>query len=165
MPRKLHIMARMLCVAWLLWAGSPARAQIPSVPDDPGVVILIRTTLVALNHANRTGNYTVLRDLGAPSFASANSAARLGQIFARLRRRNLDLGPVTVVAPKLHRQPFIDEQGMLRLAGHVPSRPVQVNFNLVFQHAGGHWRLFGISVNPTTASTDATKEPVPEKAR
>ena len=42
---------------------APKPAQI----DRNGVLILIRETLLALDQANKTGNYTVLRDLGAPT--------------------------------------------------------------------------------------------------
>ena len=35
---------------------------------------------------------------------------------------------------------------MLRLTGYFPTRPLQINFDLIFQNVGGQWRLFGISV-------------------
>lgn len=52
---------------------------------------LIRSVLLTLNDANRSGNYTVLRDLAAPDFQARNTAADLGQIFADLRQRKFDL--------------------------------------------------------------------------
>jgi len=52
-----------------------ATAETPKIPDPYKLNMLIRTTLIALNHANRTGNYTVLRDLSAPAFARTNHAA------------------------------------------------------------------------------------------
>lgn len=78
-------------VAGFLLTGAPVAAQQAqklAPPDGPGVVILVRATLSALNDANRTGNYTVLRDLGAPGFRQANSAARLGEIFSDLRKKD-----------------------------------------------------------------------------
>jgi hypothetical protein len=74
---------------------APKPAQI----DRNGVLILIRTTLLALDQANKTGNYTVLRDLGAPDF-QANSAAQLAEIFAQQRRDNIDLSGVAVLDPQ-----------------------------------------------------------------
>jgi hypothetical protein len=59
----------------------------PSVPDDLKLIILIRTSLIALNPANLTGNYSVLRDMAAPGFQQANNAAQLAQIFSDLRNR------------------------------------------------------------------------------
>ena len=60
---------------------------------------LIRSTLLTLNDANRSGNYTVLRDLAAPDFQARNTAADLAQIFTDLRRRNFDLYGAALLAP------------------------------------------------------------------
>jgi hypothetical protein len=49
-------------------------------------LFLIRSTLLTLNDANRSGNYTVLRDLAAPDFQARNTAADLSQSFSDLRR-------------------------------------------------------------------------------
>jgi hypothetical protein len=79
--------------------AAPAAPQ-PAQIDRNGVLILIRSTVLALDQANKTGNYTVLRDLGAPGF-QANTAARLAEIFASQRRDNLDLSGVAVIDPQL----------------------------------------------------------------
>jgi hypothetical protein len=41
----------------------------------------------------------VLRDVGAPGFSEANSAARLSQSFSDLASKGIDLSAVTVIAP------------------------------------------------------------------
>jgi hypothetical protein len=135
---------------------APAAGSL-QVPDGNKQRILIRMMLVALNHANLTGNYSVLRDLGSPGFREANNPARLAEIFANMRLRNLDLGPIVVVEPLLTRKPSIDENGMLRLTGLFPTRPEQVNFDLAFQFVAGQWRLFGIAVNTTQAPPPEAK--------
>ena len=53
--------------------GKPVQEPKPAQIDRNGVLILIRSTLLALDDANKTGNYSVLRDLGAPGFQLANS--------------------------------------------------------------------------------------------
>jgi hypothetical protein len=47
-------------------AQTPAQTPNPAQIDRNGVLILIRSSLLALDPANTTGNYTVLRDIGAP---------------------------------------------------------------------------------------------------
>jgi hypothetical protein len=121
---------------------APKPAQI----DRNGVLILIRSALLALDQANKTGNYTVLRDLGAPDF-QANSAAQLAEIFAQQRRDNVDLSGVAVIDPQLTLLPQIEANGMMRMAGFFPSVPTQVNFELLYAPVGGRWRLFGLSVS------------------
>lgn len=124
-------------------AGSqPQPAQI----DRNGVLILVRSTLLAVDDANRTGNYTVLRDLGAPGFQAGNTAARLSEIFANLRNQNVDLTGVAVLEPQLTLLPQIEANGLMRMAGFFPSVPTQVQFELLFAPVGGKWRLFGISL-------------------
>lgn len=128
---------------------SAATAQLgqPVQIDRNGVLILIRSTMLAVEHANRTGNYTVLRDLGAPGFQAANTAARLGEIFANLRGQNFDLSGVAVLEPQLTTLPTSERGGMMRIAGFFPSTPLQLNFDLLFEPVEGKWRLFGIALN------------------
>jgi hypothetical protein len=149
--------------------AAPKPAQI----DRNGVLVLVRSALLALDQANKTGNYTVLRDLGAPGF-QVNTAARLGEIFAKQRNDNLDLSGVAVIDPQLSLLPQIEANGLLRMAGFFPSVPSQVNFELAFAPVSGQWRLFGISVSigqmapvapestpAPAASSSATTVPAP----
>ncbi len=132
-----------------------AAAPDARIPEARGLSILIRRTLLTLNDANLTGNYTVLRDLAAPGFQSANNAAKLSEIFASLRNHNIDLAPIMYFEPKLVRQPEITTIGMLRVSGFIPTRPQQVNFDMLFQKVADKWRLFGIAVNTTAAQPEA----------
>ena len=134
--------------------AAPKPAQI----DRNGVLILIRSALIALDQGNKTGNYTVLRDLGAPGFQT-NTAARLAEIFAAQRRDNIDLSGVAVLDPQLTLLPQIEPNGMLRMAGFFPSVPTQVNFELIYAPVSGQWRLFGISVNLGQAAPAAPNVP------
>jgi len=47
---------------------------------------------------------------------------------------------------------------MLRLTGHFPTRPQQIDFDLLFANVGGQWRLFGIAV-ATPMATAAQAQP------
>jgi hypothetical protein len=123
-------------------AQEPKSAQI----DRNGVLILIRSSLLALDQANKTGNYTVLRDLGAPGFQATNTAARLGEIFASLRRDKLDLSGVAVLDPQLSLLPQIESSGMMHMSGFFPSVPAQVKFELLYAPVEGQWKLYGMSV-------------------
>ncbi len=117
-----------------------------AVPTAEVLLILVRNSIAALNQANFTGNYTVLRDLGSPSLQKT-SAAELGIAFANLRQQGVDLSPVLILTPALTEQPAIAADGALRLAGHFPTRPLQINFVMTFQPVDGIWRLHGLSVN------------------
>jgi hypothetical protein len=137
-----------------------AQAPKPAQIDRNGVLILIRQTLLALDQANKTGNYTVLRDLGSPDF-QANTAARLAEIFAQQRRDNIDLSGVAVIDPQLTLLPQIEANGMMRMAGFFPSVPTQVNFELAYAPVGGRWRLFALSVSFGQAAPTVPQSPAP----
>ena len=130
--------------------NAPAARPAPSAQNPPvgleQALYLIRSALLTLNDANRSGNYTVLRDLAAPDFQARNSAADLAHIFADLRQRHIDLHAAALLAPQLAAAPSVDTNGMLRLTGHFPTQPQQINFDLLFQIVGGEWRMFGISI-------------------
>jgi hypothetical protein len=160
-------MRLLICGVLLLPSAGLAAAEPPKFTPKPvqidrnGVMILIRSTLAALDQANKTGNYTVLRDLAAPNFAAVNNAARLAEIFASQRNSHLDLSGALVLDPQLTLLPETDEAGHMRFAGFFPSVPTQVEFRLSYEPVNGQWRLFGLSVN-LMPSTPAA--PVPPAA-
>lgn len=121
----------------------PPRQTLPSAEHLLG---LIRTTIIAIDQANKTGNYTVLRDLSAPDFRNANDSSRLGLIFQVLREKAIDFVPLLQIPPEVIEAPGIDRQGLLRLAGFFPTEPLRVNFDLSFQSVEGRWRPYTISV-------------------
>jgi hypothetical protein len=127
---------------------TPANAQVPRValPPPEHMLGLIRTTIVAVNQANQTGNYTVLRDLGAPDFRNANDASRLASIFQVLREQGIDFSPLLQIPPEVSEAPAIDALGLLHLVGFFPTEPLRVNFDLSFQAEKGRWRPYTISV-------------------
>jgi hypothetical protein len=142
-------------------AETPKKDAAPELvlPSAESTIVLVRSTLLSLNDALRTGNYTVLRDLAAPSFRDANNAGRLHQIFANLSAQRIDLAAVAILPPKLPQPPSIDQDKRLRIGGYFPGEPVQLNFDLTFEAVGNQWRLFGISVNPVSAAINAPAEP------
>jgi hypothetical protein len=143
--------------------GDKPQAPKPANIDKNGVVILIKSAMLALDQANKSGNYTVLRDLGSPNF-QVNTAARLSEIFATQRQQQLDLAGILVLEPQLTLLPQIEPNGMLRMAGFFPSVPQQVTFEMLWEPVNRQWRLFGLSVNLTSGGPAAPDTPavVPE---
>ena len=123
----------------------PATAHRPAIAQEQALY-LVRSALLTLNDANRSGNYTVLRDLAAPDFQARNSAADLAHSFADLRQRNFDLFAVALIAPEFAAEPAFDANGKLRMTGFFATRPLRIHFDLTFQNVNGQWRLFAVAV-------------------
>jgi hypothetical protein len=124
------------------------------MPDAETILMLVRTTLLTLNDALRTGNFTVLHDAGAPGFREANSAARLSQLFSNFASQGVDLSAIATNVPQFTATPTLDPQSnMLRLIGYFPVTPMQVNFDLAFQQSEGRWHYFALGVSARSAPT------------
>jgi hypothetical protein len=111
--------------------------------------MLIKNTLVALNQANLTGNYSVLRELGSPEFQADNSTAKLSEVFAQLRKQNIDMSGIVLLQPELSGVNRRDNQ--LRLTGYFPSEPIRIMFDAAFIGIDGRMRLNGIAVRANAA--------------
>lgn len=143
--------------------GHPAETAKPAQIDKNGLLILIRSTLYALDLANKSGNYSILREISAPGFAAANDAARLSQIFRNLREKNADLSGVLVYEPQLTVMPQIEKNGLMRLAGFFPSATSQLKFEMLFAPVDGRWKIFGLMADFAPAVA-APSIPVPPPA-
>jgi hypothetical protein len=127
---------------------------------------LVRSTLMTLNDADRSGNYSVLRDLAAPEFQARNSAADLAQSFLDLRRRKFDLFAVSYATPQFTPAPQMDANGRIRITGFFPTRPLQIRFDLIFQSIDGEWKLLAISIaTPQAPKEQSSASPLPTTPR
>jgi hypothetical protein len=142
---KLLVVASLCLGAGAGLARAEGRSHL-SVPTPDVLLMLVRTTLVALNQANFTGNYSVLHDLGTPQLQATTSQAQLGIAFTNLREQKLDLSRVLLLSPDLTEPPSIYSDGTLRLAGVFPTSPVQITFVMAFRPVAGIWRIEGLSV-------------------
>ncbi len=160
-------------LTYAAWSQHDASQPGPGAPPQPAASIstgqalyLVRSTLLTLNDANRSGNYTVLHDSAAPAFQARNTASDLAQIFADLRRRNFDLFSVALIAPQFTSAPVPDASGKLRVTGFFATRPLRINFDLAFQSVGGQWRLFAISIATPNAPVEQSRlGPRPQQHR
>jgi hypothetical protein len=130
------------------------------------LLVLVRSAIIALDHANRTDNYTVFRELGGPGL-QRHSSAQLRTVFASLRQQQeVDLLVVAILTPQLTQAPSVSPEGLLQLVGFFPTQPRQIQFHIVYQPAAGQWRLFGLNVTLSGApQASATAAPQPTSPR
>lgn len=171
MRSKLWLAALALCASMPLTAQAQ-QAAAPSavpVPNELELSKLIWTTMAAVDHANLSGNYSVLRDLAAPGFQMNNDPARLTQIFASLRTSGVDLSNTLLLAPTYAMPPRLEQPGLLRVKGMFGLRPSAVAFDFYYQWVNGRWRMFGVSIAPVTMASQqpgpATPPPAPPPAQ
>ena len=117
-----------------------------AVPDENVLARLVWSSMIALDNANRTNNYTVLSNLGSPSFQRQNSPEGLSRIFSNLRQNRVDIGRTILSTPNYYQPPSILPDGTLRLRGGFDYRPKSIRFDLIYANIGGGWQIAAISV-------------------
>lgn len=139
---------------------TPPVSNYQPVPGELELAKLIWSTMAAVDHANQSGNYSVLRDNAAPAFQIANDPSRLGLIFTNIRQARLDVGNTLLLAPTYAEVPRILAENVLQVRGFFGLRPTAIAFDLQFQWSQGKWRLLGISIIPATISTTVPQQMV-----
>jgi hypothetical protein len=158
--RERRLAGRLAAALLIAGAGAgPAAAQVRSsparpapaagpnlpVPDQRTALKMLYGIMAAVDQANRTGNYSVLRDLGTPAFQANNDQAALAAIFAGLRRQQADISEALMATPVWEISPRLTSPTVLRMRGTFPLRPQPVAFDLLFAWDRG-WRLDGVAV-------------------
>jgi len=134
-------------------ANAPSDA--PPLPSTEQLVSLVRNVLLAVNDANLTGNYTVLRDLSAPDSQALNTPERLEESFRPIRQQGTDFSIVAVATPRFVQLPTFTPQGYLRLNGEFNSSP-RITFDIFLQHVAGRWRPYAIGVGVVPVPVNPT---------
>src|SRR6516162_4266876 len=98
-----------LCAVTAAAQNAPAKPQARANASQPKIdgvalAIMIKSTIAAVQHANATGNYSVLRDLGTPRFRDRYDQAQLTLIFGNLRSRGVNLSSTLMLMPNLIKQ-------------------------------------------------------------
>ncbi len=139
-------------------APQPSVQPPPSIRPTPGQLELsklIWSTVAAVDHANRSGNYSVLRDISAQGFQINNTPAQLGQIFTGLRNLQVDLSNALLVPPTYTVAPQLVQEDVFRVQGVFQMRPISIGFDLYYQWEQGRWKLVGIDLQPLQMTTEA----------
>lgn len=156
-----------------LGSATPALAQVQQVQGQPQVqppasirptpsqlelAKLIWSTFAAVDQANRSGNYSVLRDTSSQGFQIANTAARLSEVFAGLRNSRIDLTNAFLVPPTYLEAPRMIREDLFQVTGIFQIRPVSLGFDFTYQWEQGQWRLYAINITPVEM---VPQQPVP----
>ena len=123
-------------------------ASVRPTPSQLELSKLLWSTMAAVDHANQSGNYSVLRDISAQTFQVNFNPARLTEIFAGLRNLNIDLSNALLVPPTYYEAPQMISNDVFRVRGIFQLRPISIGFDVYYQWEQGRWKLFGIDLQP-----------------
>ena len=154
------------CAALAETKPAPAKpaAQAPQAKQElkmetAQLVGLIKSTIMALQHANQTGNYSVLRDLGTPVFRERFDQAQLTAVFYNLRSRGINFTPILFLPANLTKQPEMTEGNELHVVGDFQTQPLRIQYDLLFLQIDGVWRINGMAVDAVPVSSPQRRRP------
>lgn len=146
--------------------GEEARRETREIPSAEVLIILVRTTLLTVNDAALTGNFSVLRERADPEFQTVASTAKLSLAFRQLILQHIDMSEAALATPKFDGNPSFSDRGLLQLKGTMEIAAGLIAFNFAFKPVAGYWQPMGITVSITPKTVvQPTPSPLQNKAR
>lgn len=136
--------------AALVALAAPARAE-NTVPNAQLQEILIKTSLLTLNDANITGDYSVLHAKLAKPFRDQFSPDKLKQAFKTFADQKLDYGLIAAKQPIATAEAVIDKRGALQLRGYFDTRPSRLVYDIDFVPSEGEWKPIKLNIDLKSA--------------
>ncbi|MGA7327399.1 MAG: hypothetical protein WBX25_23645 [Rhodomicrobium sp.] len=142
---------------------APQQPKQPITISGAELAMLIKSTIMALQNANQTGNYSVLRDLGTPVFRERFDQAMLTAAFANLRVRHVNLTPILLLQPNLTKGPELTPRNQLHITGYFQTQPLQVKYEMLLLQIDGVWRIDGLAVDAVPGQAQTALAPFDTK--
>ena len=116
------------------------------MPGNEELIRLVRETLLAVDQSLAAKDFSPFYVSLSELWKSQTSVEELEDVFRGLIEGEAILTGVKDILPLFEPQPMIDENGILRAAGHFPTRPQVVGFDLQYLYEPPSWKLIGINV-------------------
>lgn len=142
--RHSHLLAGALAAGFLFGASAFADER---APNSLAQEILIKTSLLTLNDAIVSGNYTVLHAKLAKPFRDQFDPNRLKQAFTSFADQKIDMAAIVAHPPIPVSDAQIDGRGVLSLRGRFDVGSRRVVYELDFLPSEGEWKPLQINVN------------------
>ena len=156
---------RNILIACLLLLAATARAQTSAVPSKQQLETLTRDSLMAFNKAVQSEDFTGFHKQISQLWREQITPAKLKSIFGTFIEQEIDLSPIVGMEPVFDTPAAIDEDEVLVVQGHYPTRPSAVQFRLKYVNEKSAWKLVGIKVDVKPTSEPGGKIPNAREAR
>lgn len=127
--------------------GAAALASPAAIPPEGDLAALTHRSMKLFAAAVARDDFSELYAALATAWKRQTSPSDLRSSFGTFVDKQIPLTVVDTSAPVFTAPPGIDSDGLLRVTGHYPTRPMRVLFTLHFLHEESQWRLAGIEVH------------------
>jgi hypothetical protein len=132
-----------------VWYGGVDLATIKAprlAPPAAELERMVAEALLDFNRAVRTRDFTAFYGNLSDVWKKETTPERLRETFRVFQDKDIDIGPIKDVKPQVAPPAVVNDRGVLVVAGHYPTEPSQVQFELEYARERGDWKLSGIAV-------------------
>ncbi len=114
-------------------------------PSTAAASRLVRSTVSVINQSAGRQDYRLLWYLLSPRLQAELDPETIAARFSDLSMRGIALDQALGSTPEFDLEPYLLEDGRLRLRGRFPVNPQSVRFDLIFVRHSGVWKLDAIA--------------------
>ena len=133
------------------------------LPTERLAVSLIYQTIITINNASQSRDYSVLRALSAPEFQNKYSLQDLRNTLDGLQANKVNLREMTLFDPVIEKKQILQSEKIFRLKGYMPTAPIRMRFEFQYQYVELKWRLFAMSLDFVRDEVKSAKKTLTEK--
>ena len=116
------------------------------VPPDAELERMVAEALLSFNRAVQARDFTAFYGTLSDVWKKETTPQQLQRVFQEFADKNIDIGPIKDLKPRLVPSAELNDKGVLVVAGHYPTQPSQVRFELEYANERFGWKLMGITV-------------------
>ena len=118
----------------------------PPMPSGADLRKMTLDTLLDFNDGVKASDFTAFFAKISPVWQKQTSAAELKKSFQDFIDKKIDIAAIKALTPEFNGPATLDEQGVLVVGGHFPTKPARVHFTLRYAHDENDWKLIGVNV-------------------
>jgi hypothetical protein len=138
---------RKLLILTLLFVPLVLQGETPAMPKDKELKALVFDSLFAFNKGVQEKSFATFHKerLSSP-FREQYSLEKFTATFQVFLDKGYDISNIAKSEPVFDAPPAINDDGVLVLKGHYPTRPNTVTFELKYVYESSAWKILAIDV-------------------
>jgi hypothetical protein len=136
------------------------------MPPDKELKALVFDSLFAFNKAVQEKSFAKFHEERlSPQFQKQFPLEKFTAIFQTFIDKNYDISNIAQSEPVFDAPPAIDNDGLLVLKGHYPTKPNKVTFKLTYAYETSAWKIMGINVQAAPSVENTGEVPTANEVR
>ena len=157
---------RKLLILSLLLLPLVLQGATPKMPPDKELKALVFDSLFAFNKAVQEKSFAgFYAERLSPQFQKQFSVEKFTGIFQAFIDKGYDISGIAKSEPIFDTPPAIDNDGLLVLKGHYPSKPNKVTFKLTYAYESSVWKIMGINVQAAPSVENTGEVPTANEVK